>query len=63
MLVCDKKIDEIVREIYSRDYADAIYGCSLSFIAAMYGICLLNLLESNESKKIIRSLHYQMVVS
>ena len=39
--------------IYSRDYADAIYGCSLSFIAAVYGICLLNLLESNEDKKLL----------
>ena len=51
---------DYLREIYGRDYADAIYGCSLSFIVAMYGICLLNLLESNESKKIIGSLHYQM---
>ena len=42
----------------SRDYADAIYGCSLSskLFAAMYGICLL---ESSESKKIIGNLHYR----
>ena len=36
-------------------YMDAAYP-----FAAVYGICLLNLLESNESKKIIGSLHYQM---